>query len=561
MKKMANRFLSVIFALIMVMSMVVVSVSADENENAEFSVSVSGNVAVGEEITVLIAIKNAEAVDSAAVDIQYNSACMELVEIIETNSRYYTVVGGEVSAGLCKYGFMFSKAYSGDINVTTLILKVLSVENTEIALSATEWDADETGPADVVFSLRDTKTDDALITSLYYEYKIENGEVTITDCDLDMRGDVIIPDTIEGYSVTAIGDNAFSGCDEITSIVIPDSVKIIEQFAFSGCDGLLSATIGSGVTTLGRNIFWSCKNLESVIIKDGVTSISQEMFLQCGKLKTVSIPESVTTIGEKAFQFCYLLEDIKLPSELTKIESCTFYSCENLKSVVIPDSVTKICDNAFYGCEDLANVKLPKNLAEIEYNAFAGCGLTSIDIPEGVTSIGNAAFSGTKIKSVVIPSSVTVLSDSIFRNCDNLKEITIPKTVKIINPFAFCDCDSLQEVVIPANVTEIWGQAFGYETGFTPKGITIYGVKGSAAQTYAENNWYATFVELKDIDFNFDVNGDGDITAADARLALRASAMLDELTGLAALAADVDSNGYITAADARKILRKSAGLE
>lgn len=108
MKKMTNRILSVIMSLIMLMSMFGVAVSADDVQSTEFSISVAGNVAVGEEITVLIAIKNAKAVDSAAIDVQYDSSCMELVDIIESTDRNYTVVGGEVAAGSCKYGLMSS---------------------------------------------------------------------------------------------------------------------------------------------------------------------------------------------------------------------------------------------------------------------------------------------------------------------------------------------------------------------------------------------------------------------------------------------------------------------
>ncbi|MBQ8210390.1 MAG: leucine-rich repeat domain-containing protein [Clostridia bacterium] len=541
--------------------MFVVSVSAEDSNNAEFCVSLSGNIAVGEEINVLVGIKNAYSLKDINVGCSYDAECMEFVKIKAVESDKFMPMILENVSGTSINDIGFYDEFSGDIDFFIITLRILDTKNTEFTVTTRQcWPDDSIVPSTSVFDLSElVSTGEFIDTS--YKYKIENGEVIITDCDLDISGNVIIPDTIDGYPVTVIGDHAFSGCDKMTSVVVPDSVKTIEQFAFSGSDGLLSATIGSGVTTLGQNIFWSCQNLENVVIEEGVPYISQEMFSQCGKLNTVSIPESVTDIGEKAFQFCYLLEGIKLPSKLTKIASCTFYSCINLKSIVIPDSVTEICDNAFYGCEDLAAVKLPKNLTEIEYDSFADSGLTSIDFPDSVASIGRRAFAGTKIKSVVIPCSVTVICDSAFRNCKNLSEVTIPKTVKIIEPYAFCGCDRLQEVIVPANVTEIWGVAFGYEAGFTPKGITVYGVKGSAAQTYTENNWYAIFVELKESDFNFDVNGDGDITAADARLALRASATLEKLSGLAALAADVDANGSITAADARNILRKSAELE
>ena len=559
MKKFTRRFISVIMVLIMVMSMFVVLVSAEGGQNTEFSVSVSGNVAVGEKISLIIGLKNANSLEWATIDFVYDADCMEFVKINEVESGDLIFSEGKNVSGSSRNNIFSMNAISGDTDFAILTLKILDLKNTEFSVSAPQWGPDvSSAPSTAIFDLSEIVSTGEFVDPAY-KYKIENGEVTITDCNLDIAGDIIIPDTIDGYPVTVIGEHAFSGCNEIISIVIPDSVKTIEKHAFSGIDGLINATIGAGVTNLGENIFWACDNLENVVIKDGVTYISQEMFSQCGKLKNVSIPQSVTAIGEKAFQFCYLLENIELPDKLTTIEQSTFYMCQNLKNIVIPDSVTKICNNAFYGCMDLANVKLPKNLKEIEYNAFADCGLTSIDIPESVTSIGDGAFAGTKLKSLELPPAVTVINRGTFQNCENLKDIIIPKTVKIIQPYAFYDCDNLQSVVIPANVTEVWGEAFGTE--LAPKGVTVYGIKGSAAQTHADNNWYIMFVELKESDFNFDVNSDGKVTAEDARLTLRASAMLENLSGIATLAADVDANGKITAEDARLILRRSAGLE
>ncbi|MCH1498490.1 MAG: leucine-rich repeat domain-containing protein [Akkermansiaceae bacterium] len=82
-------------------------------------------------------------------------------------------------------------------------------------------------------------------------YTAIGGEVTITDCDEAATGELIIPDTIEGNTVTSIGNKAFHFCTSLTSIAIPDSVTSIRVAAFRNCTSLTSVTIGGSVTSMG----------------------------------------------------------------------------------------------------------------------------------------------------------------------------------------------------------------------------------------------------------------------------------------------------------------------
>ena len=177
-----------------------------------------------------------------------------------------------------------------------------------------------------------------------------------------------------------------------------------------------------------------------------MTYIGQNAFHGCTGLTSITIPNSVTEIGGDAFSGCKGLRSVNIPDSVTEIAGWTFYGCENLRSIVIPDSVTKIGSYAFYSCT----------------------GMTSVTIGNGVTSIGGYAFyECTDLTSITIPDSVTSIGDEAFYECTNLKSIVIPSSVTYIGDYALEGCPRL----------------------------TIYGVKGSYAETYA-NDWGIPFATL-----------------------------------------------------------------
>ncbi|MBQ8763629.1 MAG: leucine-rich repeat domain-containing protein, partial [Clostridia bacterium] len=98
----------------------------------------------------------------------------------------------------------------------------------------------------------------------YYTYKNLAGSVTITDVDSAISGNLVIPSTLGGGTVTSIGSNAFNGCTSLKSVVIPDSVETIEYGAFEGCTGMTSLTIGEGVTSINSYAFRNCKGLTEI---------------------------------------------------------------------------------------------------------------------------------------------------------------------------------------------------------------------------------------------------------------------------------------------------------
>lgn len=153
-------------------------------------------------------------------------------------------------------------------------------------------------------------------------------------------GSLVIPSSViyNGiqYLVTAIGDDAFKGCDLIQSVTIPNTVTIIVNDGFCGCIGLTSVTIPNSVTTIEHHAFAGCRGLTSVTIGDFVTTIGNNAFEDCRSLTSVTIGNSVSSIGNQAFLYCTLLTNITMKCFPPAITSSTFTNVPVNANISVP---------------------------------------------------------------------------------------------------------------------------------------------------------------------------------------------------------------------------------
>ena len=176
-------------------------------------------------------------------------------------------------------------------------------------------------------------------------YSIADGACTITQYS-GSAAEVVIPETIEGVPVTAIGDSAFSGCGSLTSISIPDSVTSVGSCAFEDCSGLTSINMPDGVANIEYGAFSGCSSLTGISIPASVTSIEYGIFAGCDSLTGISIPDGVASIEDYAFYKCSSLTSVSIPDSVTSIGVYAFSECKSLMRVIMPASVTSIGDNA-----------------------------------------------------------------------------------------------------------------------------------------------------------------------------------------------------------------------
>ena len=247
-----------------------------------------------------------------------------------------------------------------------------------------------------------------------YFYVIQDdGTAKITDYTGDASS-LTVPEALDGYAVTAIGDYAFVDCKTLTEITLPEGVTTIGEEAFGYCLNLTEITLPDSVKAIGDLAFRNCK-LTEVTLPDSLTAIGDYAFGWCGRLTEITLPNSLESIGANPFtesgvQIIHVRPDHPflstsgggLFSKPDKRLIC-YPSARTDSAFAVPEGILVIGDGAFSHCENLTEVTLPDGLTTIGYEAFAWCGnLTEITLPDSVTAIGDDAFYDCENLSAII---------------------------------------------------------------------------------------------------------------------------------------------------------------
>lgn len=147
---------------------------------------------------------------------------------------------------------------------------------------------------------------------------------------------VIIPEKIKGKPVTEISWELFIDCsirENITELILPDTVKEIESYAFSNLKSLTKVKLPSKITNIYLGLFQDCTSLTDIEIPNNVVEIGSGAFYGCTSLKYIKFPESLERINRGAFQDCISIETLTFPKKLAEISGDAFSGCDSLETV------------------------------------------------------------------------------------------------------------------------------------------------------------------------------------------------------------------------------------
>ena len=359
-------------------------------------------------------------------------------------------------------------------------------------------------------------------------------------------------------NVSNIGSNSFNGCQNLTSISLPESIEIIGDSAFSHCSNLSHINFPKNVISIGQNAFYGCYSLTDIVLPEGVT-VYHEAFAYCG-FHEITIPANIDLYGN-TFHHCDKLTKVTLGKGVYSRNNIQniFAGCNNLTDTIYPEkkiipdirypkkrtitdirwelsddgilTLTGEGDINYLGRDDTSYYtyrsefpwssqadKIQKVVigGNIESCRFAECKyLSEVVILEGVTKLYSSTFSGcSELKKITLPNSLKEIGAYAFKYCSKLQSIAIPEGTESIGEDVFRGCERLLQVSLPASLKEIGIRAFAYAPMseiIIPEGVQSIGkeafigcdyltsVKIPASVTYVGENAFSECNSLNSV--------------------------------------------------------------
>ncbi len=336
----------------------------------------------------------------------------------------------------------------------------------------------------------------AVLDEIAQTCKIINGDYS--NPENGVSGALIIPasasDGTSNFSVTSIGEGAFSGCSNLTSVTIPNSVTSIGVGAFSGCTKLNNLILLDGSADLHIDYIWAYNGNSD--------SAEGEHAFRNSPLKEVYIGRNLKYVSDNSrgwSPFAYTpIETATFGEGVTNFPLFLFYKCDKLSQINIPATLIQIEDNNFgeYGfrtCSALRNINVDS--ANPSFTSVDGVLFNKAQSKLLLMPASNAAT------SFEIPASVTEIGRYALHNCKGLQSVTIPASISTIGVGAFFGCTGLQtvdyEATSPLKIDES-NIEYSYEEIFSPATYAnaVLWVKGSAYQLAKSTNPWSKFVKI-----------------------------------------------------------------
>lgn len=367
-----------------------------------------------------------------------------------------------------------------------------TVPDIKIYVSADDYDAYLESWSEVLDPIYGEGTAEKLLTTekddVFYENNLkyrrhtENGTETYELLKV-LNENVTTLQIKEG--TTEIAEHAFSGCDKLEILLLPDSLTELPETALEDCTVLETVaangnklelsgrSAGAEILTAGETytgftleggalyaentdgtytlINVGTDTTGAFVVKDQTSIIYQKAFKDCTGLSDVDLENDnvLKEIGDHSFDNCQGMKILNLEkyTAITKVGSYAFRNCHNLTAVVLPATVTELETATFYGCESLKNVSA-KGILKIGDEVFANCReLVAVGTDDNVQILGDRAYYNCKsIQNLFLGEALTQIGEECFGNCVSLTQVDFNGTLTGISRYCFYGCTKLSIV-------------------------------------------------------------------------------------------------------------------
>lgn len=231
------------------------------------------------------------------------------------------------------------------------------------------------------------------------------------------------------YPITAIGENAFKGCNFLRTINLSGlDITKIHANAFRDCSNLATISLPTTVKEFGRYCFFNTLWADSARDTSGLLIVNNVLVEGRRARGVVNIPSSVENIMPGAFAYNEQITEINFPeSGVSSIPEEAFYAAYNLQKVNFASTIQNVGAHAFYLCKNLNTLENYSKLIRVGRYSFAKCqSLTTFDVS------GSTSF--------------IEVDENAFRDCTSLTTVKFSKYIQNIYLGAFSDCSKLATV-------------------------------------------------------------------------------------------------------------------
>lgn len=334
---------------------------------------------------------------------------------------------------------------------------------------------------------------------------------SVRAANTSISGNIEIPQTYNGKPVVVIQNSAFKDCSNVTSVLIPSSIKSIGINAFENCSKITETTIPEGVTLIGNNTFLGCEKLASVTLPTSIESLGANAFAGCTSLTSIVLPKNIQEIGANAFANCSTLDVIEVFGDTPA----------TLKTGVFPSNVSKIyVKPSLVATYKTAWAEYKDKIVgfteySITYNLDGGTNstknissFTKIDVPiklydptkENADFLGwytSSDFSGEKVSEITTASNVTL-----YARWDRKMTITYVLNGGINSS---ANLSTITESMLPYSLMPASKQGYAFVGWFIDEGLSE---QATAISEFGDITIYAAW-EWMDPNLVFTLNPDG----------------------------------------------------